>query len=177
MVSYLASHSLGLLSSFSTKESVFTVGNDNFLKELEISDLQVVKELNAGAILGQIAMSNSEHVLFAGTSDVGKPGCIRAYNFPLTGDYFEVMCPYRNFFSATVTGIFRQCSLLSTKQRPDFFSVSYYRRIIILFSHVTSPLALCIFHADTLYPWYRCSTRAWEHPLLVCAYHEMTNLY
>lgn len=130
MVSYLASHSLDLLSSFSTKESVFTVGNDNFLKELEIADLQVVKELNAGAMLGQIAMSNSENILFAGTSDVGKPGCIRAYSFPLTGDYFEVKCPCHNFFSAIFTRIFRECSHVSTKRRPGLFSVSYRTMIL-----------------------------------------------
>lgn len=60
------------------------------LKELEIPDLQVVKELNAGVTLGQIALSNSEHMMFAGTSESGKPGCVRAYSFPLTGDYLEV---------------------------------------------------------------------------------------
>lgn len=62
------------------------------LKELEVPDLQVVKELNAGVTLGQIALSNSEQMMFAGTSEVGKPGCVRAYSFPLTGDYLEV--PY-----------------------------------------------------------------------------------
>lgn len=74
----------------STKESVFTVGNDRMLKELEVPDLQVVKELNAGVTLGQIALSNSEQMMFAGTSEGGKPGCVRAYSFPLTGDYLEV---------------------------------------------------------------------------------------
>lgn len=74
----------------STKDSVFTVGNDRMLKELEIPDFQVVKELNAGVTLGQITLSNSEHMMFAGTSESGKPGCVRAYNFPLTGDYLEV---------------------------------------------------------------------------------------
>lgn len=60
------------------------------LKELEVPDLQVVKELNAGVTLGQIALSNSEQMMFAGTSEGGKPGCVRAYSFPLTGDYLEV---------------------------------------------------------------------------------------
>lgn len=76
----------------STKESVFTVGNDRVLKELEVPDLQVIKELNAGVTLGQIALSNSEHMMFAGTSESGRPGCVRAYSFPLTGDYLEVFC-------------------------------------------------------------------------------------
>lgn len=78
------------VSTCSTKDSVFTVGNDRMLKELEVPDLQVVKELNAGVTLGQIAISNSEHIMFAGTSEGGKPGCVRAYSFPLTGDYLEV---------------------------------------------------------------------------------------
>lgn len=74
----------------STKDSIFTVGSDRMLKELEIPDLQVVKELNAGVTLGHIALSHSEHMMFAGTSEAGKPGCVRAYSFPLTGDYLEV---------------------------------------------------------------------------------------
>ncbi|CAB1098865.1 unnamed protein product [Ectocarpus sp. CCAP 1310/34] len=76
----------------STKESVFTVGNDRVLKELEVPDLQVIKELNAGVTLGQIVLSNSEHMMFAGTSESGRPGCVRAYSFPLTGDYLEYAC-------------------------------------------------------------------------------------
>eukprot|EP00752_Nemacystus_decipiens_P016532 g14776.t1 len=78
--------------ALSTKESVFTVGNDRMLKELEVPDLQVVKELNAGVTLGQIALSNSEQMMFAGTSEGGKPGYVRAYSFPLTGDYLEYAC-------------------------------------------------------------------------------------
>lgn len=77
----------------STKDSVFTVGNDRMLKELEIPDFQAIKELNAGVTLGQITLSNSEHMMFAGTSESGKPGCVRAYIFPLTGDYLEVQTP------------------------------------------------------------------------------------
>lgn len=78
------------LPTHSTKESVFTVGNDRMLKELEGPDLQVIKEINTGNTLGQIVLSNSEHMMFAGTSENGKPGCVRAYSFPLTGDYLEV---------------------------------------------------------------------------------------
>ena len=43
----------------STKDSVFTVGNDRMLKELEIPDFQAIKELNAGVTLGQITLSLS----------------------------------------------------------------------------------------------------------------------
>jgi hypothetical protein len=31
-------------------------------------------------------------MLFAGTADPDKPGCIRSYKFPLTGDYAEYQC-------------------------------------------------------------------------------------
>ena len=53
-----------------------------------------VKELEAGAILGQIAVSANEslNMLFAGTSERNKPGVVRAYNFPLTGDFLEFPC-------------------------------------------------------------------------------------
>lgn len=66
------------------------MGNDRALKELEVPDLQVVKELNAGVILGQMVLSNPEHIMFAGTSEGKQPGCVRAYSVPLTGDYLEV---------------------------------------------------------------------------------------
>ncbi|CAM9434154.1 unnamed protein product, partial [Choristocarpus tenellus] len=78
--------------ALSTKEAVFAVGNDRMLKELEIPDLQVVKELNGGVNLGQLVLSNSEHMMFAGTAEGGKPGCVRAYNFPLNGAYLEYQC-------------------------------------------------------------------------------------
>lgn len=74
----------------STAGSIFAVGNDRMLKELEIPELHVTKELNAGVTLGQIALSSNEHMMFAGTAESGKPGCVRAYTFPLTGDYLEV---------------------------------------------------------------------------------------
>ncbi|CAM9161858.1 unnamed protein product [Discosporangium mesarthrocarpum] len=78
--------------ALSTKEAVFTVGNDHMLKELEIPDLLMTKELNGGVTLGQIVLSNSEHMMFAGTAEGGKPGCVRAYNFPLTGAFLEYPC-------------------------------------------------------------------------------------
>jgi len=43
-------------------------------------------------ILGQVVLSHSQRMLFAGTADPDKPGCIRSYKFPLTGDYAEYQC-------------------------------------------------------------------------------------
>jgi cilia- and flagella-associated protein 57 len=69
-----------------------------------------VKELDAGCILGQIALSHNSAIdssssgtgsssssggsgyLFGGTADRAKPGTVRAYNFPLTGDFLEYPC-------------------------------------------------------------------------------------
>ena len=80
------------LCALSNAESVFAVGTDQLMKELEVPELQVVKELDGGVVLGQIALSSAEHMMFAGTCEEGKPGCVRAYSFPLTGDYLEYAC-------------------------------------------------------------------------------------
>jgi len=80
-------------------EMVWSVGTDKILKEMELPDysgssnsLNVVKELETGVTLGQIVLSHSEHIMFAGTSAEKKPGVVRAYSFPLTGDYLEYPC-------------------------------------------------------------------------------------
>ncbi|KAK7232230.1 hypothetical protein SO694_0003027 [Aureococcus anophagefferens] len=75
-----------------TSESVFAVGSDHMMKELEVPDLQPVKQLDGGITLGQIVLSHAEHMMFAGTSEDGRPGCVRAYSFPLTGDFLEYSC-------------------------------------------------------------------------------------
>lgn len=94
MSCWLEQHHQGACFAFrllvSTKDSVFTVGNDRMLKELEAPDLQVAKELQAGTTLGQLVLAPSKRILFAATSEAGKPGCVRAYSFPLTGDFSEV---------------------------------------------------------------------------------------
>lgn len=68
--------------------AVFAVGNDHALKEIEFPMAQVAKELDAKVTLGQVVLSNSQHMLFAGVSDE-QPGSVRSYKFPLTGDSFE----------------------------------------------------------------------------------------
>jgi len=80
-------------------EMVWSVGTDKILKEMELPDysgssnsLNVVKELETGVTLGQIVLSHSEHIMFAGTCAEKKPGVVRAYSFPLTGDYLEYPC-------------------------------------------------------------------------------------
>jgi cilia- and flagella-associated protein 57 len=74
-------------------ETVFVVGSDRMLKELELPDLSLTKELDGGgALLNVVSLSTAKSVLFAGTADPGKPGVIRAYAYPVTGDYLEYTC-------------------------------------------------------------------------------------
>ena len=75
-----------------TKSSVFAVGSDHLMKELEVPDLLPVKQLDGGTTLGQVVLSSAEHIMFAGTAEPGRPGCVRAYTFPLTGDFLEYSC-------------------------------------------------------------------------------------
>ena len=60
-----------------------------YLKELDLPELQVVKEIDSGAMLSQIVLTQAEHLLFAGTAAEGQPGMLRAYTFPLSGEYLE----------------------------------------------------------------------------------------
>jgi WD40 repeat protein len=72
--------------------SVFAAGSDRFLKEIEFPASQVSKELECGVVIGQLVLSHSQKMLFAGTSEPGKPGCVRSYKYPLTGDFTEYQC-------------------------------------------------------------------------------------
>eukprot|EP00638_Chattonella_subsalsa_P013775 CAMPEP_0117801652 /NCGR_PEP_ID=MMETSP0948-20121206/15215_1 /TAXON_ID=44440 /ORGANISM="Chattonella subsalsa, Strain CCMP2191" /LENGTH=1212 /DNA_ID=CAMNT_0005634207 /DNA_START=27 /DNA_END=3665 /DNA_ORIENTATION=- len=71
---------------------VYVVGNDQNLKELTLHDLQVQKDIPAGLLLGQVVLSQSKHLLFTGTSEEGKPGCVRAYNCPASEEHHEYPC-------------------------------------------------------------------------------------
>jgi len=66
--------------------SVFAVGSDKKLKELD--DYQVIKEYDTGVLLSQISLPTSCRTLFAATES----GTVRAYKFPLTGEYQEYQC-------------------------------------------------------------------------------------
>ena len=73
-------------------ESVFLVGNDRNLRELQMPELTLKKELQAGVTLTQLALSISRCALFAGTGEHGKPGHVRLYTYPVTGDAEEYPC-------------------------------------------------------------------------------------
>jgi len=73
-------------------DGVIAVGSDLYLKELDLPELQVVKEIDSGAMLSQIVLTQAEHLLFAGTAAENRPGMLRAYEFPLSGQYLEYAC-------------------------------------------------------------------------------------
>jgi len=75
-----------------TENSVISVGNDRMMKELELPELQVIKDFDVGTNLSQVVMSNSHHLLFAGTCQEDQPSCVRAYPFPLTNDHVDFPC-------------------------------------------------------------------------------------
>lgn len=80
-------------SAVCANDSVFVVGSDRMLKELELPDMGLTKELDeGGSLLTLLAISPAKSVLFASTSDGNKPGVVRAYTYPVTGDYLEYPC-------------------------------------------------------------------------------------
>ncbi|EQC42234.1 hypothetical protein SDRG_01070 [Saprolegnia diclina VS20] len=72
--------------------SVFAVGADKMLKEIEFPASTLSKEFNAEVTLGQIVLSNSQRMLFAGAVEPDKLGTVRSYKFPLTGEFTEFQC-------------------------------------------------------------------------------------
>ncbi|CAM6094904.1 unnamed protein product [Calypogeia fissa] len=65
-------------------KTFFAVGSDHKLKELD--DTSVVKEYFNAVLLTQISLPVGSRLLFAGT----EVGSIRAYRYPLSGDFYEV---------------------------------------------------------------------------------------
>ena len=66
--------------------SILAVSSDCKLKEFD--DAQDAKEYDTGTVLTQVALPTSAHALFAAS----EAGAVRAYKFPLTGEYQEYQC-------------------------------------------------------------------------------------
>ena len=66
--------------------SILAVSSDCKLKEFD--DAQEAKEYDTGTVLTQVALPTSAHALFAAS----ETGAVRAYKFPLTGEYQEYQC-------------------------------------------------------------------------------------
>jgi cilia- and flagella-associated protein 57 len=75
-----------------TTNSILVVGNDRSLRELTLPDLAPSKLHDAGLILTQIQVAVTKNVMFTTTFEYGKPGYIRAYPYPLTGDFDDYPC-------------------------------------------------------------------------------------
>lgn len=73
-------------------KKVFCTGNDMRLRELELPDLSVKQELDEKVLFSNVAASISKGVLYAATAEPGKPGIIRSYACPVTGDFQEYPC-------------------------------------------------------------------------------------
>jgi WD40 repeat protein len=71
----------------SQKNTMYAVGSDKMIKEVQ--DSQLTNYLESNVTIGQLALANSAKVLFAGVMEPEVPGPLRCYNFPLDGDYVE----------------------------------------------------------------------------------------
>jgi len=79
-------------SAVATPGSVIVVGNDRLLRELSMPDLTPSKVHDAGLVLTNIELSMSNFLVFTSTFEYSKPGYIRAYPYPITGDYDDYPC-------------------------------------------------------------------------------------
>lgn len=67
---------------------VYAVASDKQIKE--IKDKTPARMMDAGVVLGDIIITRKQHYMIAGVEEKQKPGALRVYNFPLTGDFAEV---------------------------------------------------------------------------------------
>ena len=80
-------------SAVCSDKNVFAVGTDKKLVELDILDLSPSQlARNEEITLGLLAISAAKGVLFATAGELGKPCSVRAYSYPLTGDFTEYTC-------------------------------------------------------------------------------------
>ena len=74
------------------EESVFVVGSDKILSELKMPDLTARKHHEVAAMLTHLVISKKRNALFASAGESGKPGYIKAYSYPVTGDSNDFIC-------------------------------------------------------------------------------------
>ncbi|KAG6623007.1 putative WD domain-containing protein [Phytophthora cinnamomi] len=72
--------------------AIYAVGGDRLLKEIEVPSSQLTKEFMCDATLGQLVLSGSQRLLFGAGIEPDRPGAIRAFKFPLTGESTEFQC-------------------------------------------------------------------------------------
>eukprot|EP01038_Epipyxis_sp_PR26KG_P004822 gene4822-6757_t len=79
-------------SAVFSNNTVLVVGNDRTLRELTLPDLLPNKLSETGLVLTNIELSVTKLSLFASTFEYAKPGYVRAYPYPVTGDYDDYPC-------------------------------------------------------------------------------------
>ncbi|TMW62220.1 hypothetical protein Poli38472_009713 [Pythium oligandrum] len=72
--------------------AIYAVGSDRMLKEIEFPSSQLTKEFICESVLGQIVLSTSQRMLFGATAESERPGAVRSFKFPLTGESIEFQC-------------------------------------------------------------------------------------
>ena len=70
-------------------ESVFVVGSDRMLSELQSTDLAPRRHYDGGATLTHLAINQKNSILLTSSGEVGKPGHIRAYGYPMSNESDE----------------------------------------------------------------------------------------
>ncbi|CEM35943.1 unnamed protein product [Vitrella brassicaformis CCMP3155] len=90
VIVYTDPSAVGTPGTTTSANTMYVVGSDKMLKEIYNS--QLGHYLEAGNQLGQIVLSNSAKTLFAAVAENEHPGPIRAYRFPLHGEYVEYQC-------------------------------------------------------------------------------------
>jgi WD40 repeat protein len=68
------------------------VGSDRRLIELDTPELGMTQDRAAETLLTHLQIAPSKSLLFAATGDGGKPGAVRAYQYPMTGEFVEYQC-------------------------------------------------------------------------------------
>jgi len=72
--------------------AVFVVGNDRSVRELSLPDLVQARATDCGIMMGHTALSVDRGALFTGSVDASKPGILRVYNYPMSGDFDDYLC-------------------------------------------------------------------------------------
>ena len=67
---------------------VYAVAADKQIKEIQEKTPR--RMMDAGVTFADIIITRKEHYFIAGIEEKQKPGALRVYNFPLTGDFAEV---------------------------------------------------------------------------------------
>ena len=73
-------------------ECVFVVGSDRVLSELQMPDLTAKRHYDGGTVLTHLAISTTRSVLLASAGEQSKPGHVRAYAYPVSGESDEYPC-------------------------------------------------------------------------------------